>query len=64
MSEELLKIDGVVFSLEHCEKIGRELATKGCTRDAIEKAMADRPYAKRRIFFFYDEELQERGLLP
>ena len=64
MPKAPLKIGGVVFDLKRCEVIGRDLANRGCPRSAIETAMADRPYAKRRIFFFYDEELEKIGALP
>jgi hypothetical protein len=55
------QIPGVVFTLDECEERGRKLARDGFAREHIDRALADRPYAKRRILFFYDEEKEQLG---
>lgn len=49
-----LKIPGVVFSLDQCETIAKELTAKNTPREDIKEEMCDRPYALRRVLYFFD----------
>ncbi len=49
-------ISGVVFSVDECEQLGRQLARDGCTQEDLKASLADRPYALRRILHFYEKE--------